>query len=95
MTDPAHRVAPNRLFLVFLLSGQKVARQSLPPVDTAETAELPADRAVLHGDRVEERQAAATLGGVSPAQTQCYQGGITKPGIRALDPPAVPGGPIY
>ena len=77
VTDSTHWVAPNRLFLVFLLSGQKVARQSLPPVDTAETAELPADRAVLHGDRVEERKAAATLGGVSPAQRHVYQGGIT------------------
>ena len=77
MTDPAHRVAPHRLLLVVPGGvrggpGQAVARQDLPPVETAEAAQLAADSAVLDGDGVEEGQTAATLRGVSPAQCQGY-----------------------
>ena len=39
------------------------------PVDTAETAQPAADRAVLDGDGVEEGETADTLGAVSPAQS--------------------------
>ena len=74
MADPAHRVAPHRLFLIVVRCvrgpGQSVARQDLSPVETAQTAQLAADSAVLHGDRVEQRQTAATLRSVSPAQSR-------------------------
>ena len=70
VTDPAHRVAPHRLFLIVVRCvrgpGQSVPRQDLSPVETAQTAQLAADSAVLHRDGVLEREATGTLWTVSP-----------------------------
>ena len=71
VTDPAHRVAPHALLLLpFGVveggEGEGVAGEDLPPVDAPHAAQLTAHRAVLHGDGVEEGQAAPALLCVSP-----------------------------